>query len=526
MAETVRQGADAMPITRRQLLTWSAAGLSTGLVAGCSGGGLVGDGLGQNFLTRERLVVNPSRSTIMDDRGVATSFLGFLGTGIGAFVALWGVQDENGVPRRVTQSLFWEKDPRTGTRASFDGQGLPVRLEHEENGAFVLIHWESDRATFKFYQPSGSYIGGAVVSGDSFQTTQANDTQVVGLFTGTIDGLRDGIVSFTIGGKVDDPIDLSRPSRGRASGRQAPVVAEMSDAQKAQALEIRSSLADWASNAQAGFAGRLIEAIGRPVVDRKQSTLGEAIVQTALAGTGLAPVFLRGGKPILDGLITPFLILQVTTRLAGGSVVDFPKGLEIAYREAEPVAYRAANALAAPRPDSDPTGIRGIAASRQTGNVELVGTIDASGNVFLSGTAASGDLLEFTGRVEDVRITGGRWKLRDAPGTTRDVDGTWDGRQSRVGQCEEQENSGEEGIYTNIYDLRNPGRFTFAYEAFGIPDRFQVFADNDLLFDTGGPVSGRARINLTLSCLSTIIRVVVTAEQNGTAWEYTVGCPS
>lgn len=522
MAESEQPEAVAHPITRRQLLSWSAVGLSGALAAGCSGGGLVQQGYAQSYLTRERLVVNPAPRTITDDRGVPTGYVGFLGTGIGAFVALWGVHDNNGLPSRITQSLYWENDPGTGTRAVFDGQGLPVRIEHEENGAFVLIVWEADRATFKFYQPSGSYIGGAVVSGETFQTTQTNDTEVVGLYTGEIDGLRDGVVSFTIGGRADDFMN-SRPSRART--RQAPADGTLTDAQKTKALEIRSALSAWATTAQSAFAGRLLEAVARPIVEGKPSTLGETIVQTALAGTGLAPVFLRQGKPILDGLVTPFLILEVTGKLAGGTVAEFPETLGIAFQEVDPVAYRSSNALIAPRRDTDTTDIHGIAASRETGNVEVNGTIDANSNIFLSGTSAAGDLLEFTGQIDGTVIRGGRWKLRRAPGVTRDADGTWNGFRESVGRCEEQENSGEEGIFTNIYDLRSPGKFKFTYDAYRIPDRFQVFSENDLLFDTGGPVSGGQTVELTLSCLSTIIRVVVTAEEDGTAWEYTVGCP-
>ena len=522
MAESEGNVLAPVPMTRRQLLQWSGAGLAGAVAAGCSGGGLVRAGAGLGSPTRERLVVNPAKNPFADDKGVPTAYLGFLGTGIGSFVALWGVQDNNGLPQRVTQSLYWETDPRQGTRAVFDGLGLPVRIEHEENGAFVQIVWETDRATFKFYQPSGRYVGGAIVSGDAFQTTQSTDSEVVGFYSGIIDGLRDGIVSFTVGGRTDD---FMNSWVGGPVSRQASSNSPMTEAQRTQALAARTALSEWASKGQADFAGRLLEAVARPIVEGKPSQLGNQIVETALAGTGLSPVFLRSGKPILDGLVTPYLILSVAQKLAGGTLADFPKGLEIAYKEAGPVAYRATTGLVSPQRDTDTTDIHGIAASRELGNIEVTGTIDADNNIFLSGTSRAGDLIEFTGRIENFVITGGRWKLRSAPGVTRDASGSWDGERELIGQCEQVEDSGEEGIFTNIYDLGKPGKFQFTYDAYRIPDRFQVFSENDVLFDTGGPVSGGQTVELTLSCLSTIIRVVVTAELDGTAWEYTVGCP-
>jgi len=525
MEEAGKDGPRSSPVTRRTVLAWTGAGIAGAVAAGCSGGGLISDPFRDNTFTRERLLVNTNRAVLTTDRGVATSYLGFLGTGIGAFVALWGVQDTNGTPERVTQSLYWDRDPSNGTRTVFDGQGLPVRIEHEENGAFVRIFWEPDRATFKFYQPGGAYVGGASVTGDAFETTQLPDSQVVGFFTGTASGLRDGVVSFTVGGNTQQGTSRAARSGAKATRQQDPPSGGLDDVSKGKALAATAALSDWAKGAQGGWAGRLLEAVGRPVFERKVSVLGQRIVRTALAGTGLAPVFLRDGKPILDGLITPFLILSVTGKLVGGTVSTFPTGLGVSLAEIDPVAYAAANAQVEPRKDTDPTGIRGFAASRETGNVDLTGYIDAGGNVFLSGTATSGDLIEFTGLVTGTTIRGGRWKLRNAPGTTRDADGSWNADQTPIGQCQDQQNSGRQGIFTNVYDLGKPGSFTFRYNAFNIPDQFQVFADGDLLFDTGGKVSGQRTVTLSASCLSTIIRVVVTADLSGTAWNYTVGCP-
>jgi len=496
------------------------------LLAGCGGGSLVRLSVGGSGKTG-RLVVNPKANTLTDDRGVQVAFLGFLTASNGALAAFWGTQDSEGVPLRITQTLYWDAAPLDGVRVLFDGQGLPVRVEHEENGAFVLIFWETNRATLKFYQPDGTYIGGAVVTGTApqYDVAQLPDSQVVGYFSGRMNGLTDAIVTFTIGGTATA---AARNRSGKAASRPAVSRdANLTPEEFAQAKKVVDALATRASETQSGFAGALLKAIAEPLLATGRSELGSRIISTALDGTGVSPLFLRDGLPILYGLATPSVLRSLAEKMSQElkDATTAPDTLGVAYSSPAPVDYRAGNTYKTTRPASDPTGVRGIVASREYNTVSVIGYIDTSGRVYLSGTSANGDLIELTGTVQDDAVADGVWTVKTSPAASRDSSGSWNAQKTPLGQCTEQQNSGGQGIFSNTYDLGKCGDFPFRYQAFTIPDQFQIFQDDNLIFDTGGKVSGGATVTVTAVGQTTLIRVVVTADLSGTAWNYTVGCP-
>ena len=70
------------------------------------------------------------------------------------------------------------------------------------------------------------------------------------------------------------------------------------------------------------------------------------------------------------------------------------------------------------------------------------------------------------------------------------------------------------------------GTFSFQYEAYSIPDQFDVYYEGNLIYTTGGPVSGGATVPVTFGPgTSTTVTVVVTGPV-GTAWDYVVNCPN
>lgn len=512
-------------LTRRQMLALSGLALPGILLAGCGGGSLVHVPAGGSGKAG-RLVVNPKANTLTNDRGVQVAFLGFLTAPNGALAAFWGTQDSEGVPLRLTQTLYWDASPLNGVRVLFDGQGLPVRVEHEENGAFVLIFWESNKATLKFYQPDGTYIGGAVVTGTApqYDVTQLPDSQVVGYFSGRINGLTDAIITFTIGGTTTAAQSRSKKVTTRSAvSRDANLTPE----EFTQAKKIVDALATRASETQSGFAGALLKAIAEPLLATGNSELGSRIISTALEGTGVSPLFLQDGLPILYGLATPSILRSSAEKMSQQlkDATTVPDTLGVAYSSPAPVDYRAGVTFKTTRPASDPTGIRGIVASREYNIISVTGYIDTSGQVYLSGTSANGDLIELTGTVQNGAVSDGIWTVKTSPAASRDSGGSWDAQETPLGQCTEQQNSGGQGIFSNTYDLGKCGDFSFRYQAYSIPDQFQIFQDDNLIFDTGGKVSGSATVTVTAVGQTTLIRVVVTADLRGTAWNYTVGCP-
>jgi hypothetical protein len=92
-------------------------------------------------------------------------------------------------------------------------------------------------------------------------------------------------------------------------------------------------------------------------------------------------------------------------------------------------------------------------------------------------------------------------------------------------------------VTTNTYDLgRTSGTFSFFYNAFDIPDRFEVIYQGTTLLDTGfvpvppGPAPpttpGTATVHLTYSGTSSLVTVIVTGSDPRTDWDYTISCPS
>ena len=92
--------------------------------------------------------------------------------------------------------------------------------------------------------------------------------------------------------------------------------------------------------------------------------------------------------------------------------------------------------------------------------------------------------------------------------------------------CNATTTSGGAGVTTTVHDLgRTSGTFPFSYEAFSIPDRFEVIYQGTTLLDTGF-VSGSATHPLTYSGTATVVTVIVTGSSSGTAWDYVAGCPT
>ena len=85
--------------------------------------------------------------------------------------------------------------------------------------------------------------------------------------------------------------------------------------------------------------------------------------------------------------------------------------------------------------------------------------------------------------------------------------------------------SGGAGTTTTVHQLGvTSGTFQFSYQAFSVPDRFEVIYMGNTLLDTGS-ISGGAVHNLTFSGSSSIVTVIVTGP-GGTAWNYLVSCPT
>lgn len=99
--------------------------------------------------------------------------------------------------------------------------------------------------------------------------------------------------------------------------------------------------------------------------------------------------------------------------------------------------------------------------------------------------------------------------------------------------CDSTTQSGGQGITETVHQLgvSGPTSFLFQWEAFGIPDQFEVFYEGVLIFDTGlvgdniNEGTGSATVNVPAGSATTVT-VRVTGPQANTAWRYTVNCPA
>lgn len=88
-------------------------------------------------------------------------------------------------------------------------------------------------------------------------------------------------------------------------------------------------------------------------------------------------------------------------------------------------------------------------------------------------------------------------------------------------------NSGGSGVTTTAHELGlTPGLVTVVYNAYSIPDQFDIFYNGALVGSTGGMVSGSGTLSFNYPANpSTKIQVTATGQNSSTAWKYTVNCP-
>jgi hypothetical protein len=91
--------------------------------------------------------------------------------------------------------------------------------------------------------------------------------------------------------------------------------------------------------------------------------------------------------------------------------------------------------------------------------------------------------------------------------------------------CSTQTRSGGAGTTTTQHQLgRTSGTFRYEYQAYSVPDRFQIVYQGTTLLDTGS-VSNAGAVNVAFSGTSTVVTVTVIGP-SGTSWDYIVNCPT
>jgi hypothetical protein len=506
---------------RRSVSTLSRRGFlaatsgASALLAGCGSGVLSGSS--GPARGRAAFVVNPETAPLTTDDGRAINFLATVTNLNGTTTILWGTKTAGGLPDKILQSLFITSDPGEGARTTYDLNGLPIMVRHENNGAFITLTWEAARLILKLYRPNGEFLGAGEVTRDGagFKATAFPGTALVGTFIGTLANATGGIISFTIG--TSTRLSSSKKqarTRRSAAGR---AVADAKEVVRALSAPLRNA-SQFARDFLAAHAADLDNSSATPLLSR---------LLTQIMGASPSPPFIGGGKPLVGGVAAPLLLEQATAeilqRIDAGQDPTRDNTLGVAVDSPPPTDYVGSSLLATPQTRGDSTALFGVAAAREFGTISVSGIIDAQNNVTLTGTGPTGNRITLTGQVVNDQVRGGAWSFTSG----RDGSGSWDADQRPLGVCRQQQNSGGQGLFTNTYDLtQSCGTVQFQYQAFSIPDQFEVIYNGRTVLNTG-MISGGGVLNIDLDGGdSPFLIVIVTASNSGTAWNYTVGCPT
>lgn len=89
--------------------------------------------------------------------------------------------------------------------------------------------------------------------------------------------------------------------------------------------------------------------------------------------------------------------------------------------------------------------------------------------------------------------------------------------------------SGGQGYHENMHWLgNNPGLVTINYDMYAQKDKMEVFYDNELVASTSVVVSDKGQLQFFFPALNgqpKFCRILLTAPETGTSWEYFLSCP-
>lgn len=515
-------------ISRRAMLRAAAGGIFTlaaaQVLAGCSGGS--GGGFQLNGGSPGASIQQISLDTTAPANVNSEVHLLTVTDSDGNTTVFYGLKDLAGLAQQLTQSLTFQGSAAVSVRTIYDANGRPVRVILPD-GAFYTIAYDASSATFKFYDKDGKFLGGGVATAtgagnSSFDVSALSLPQITGSFEGTLTGGDSGLVTFVAGsqtsivrGNAIVPDAFISPLKVRSKGPRASAVRNDSGVISALAgvfntdqltRNLQNAIGNGGNNS---LLSSLLSAAGAvpgnsgPVFD------GTSFGQTAslASAASLAGLAFNRLKQIQDALSKGAELLK-------DNLAQFVTGA--------PAGSTPANLanLTPPLPGTAPTTVNGVAVTDLLGIVNLTGKIKPSGDVTLTGTATNGTPFSFNGNVSTGKVTNGAW-------TAGPKRGTWSSQPAQTGQCQALQSSGGQGKYTKIFNLgRTSGKFTVFYNMFSIPDRMDIFLDGKTIFTTSGLVSGSKTTTVNFSGSQSSIIVVMTAPNNGTSWNYSIGCPT
>jgi hypothetical protein len=92
--------------------------------------------------------------------------------------------------------------------------------------------------------------------------------------------------------------------------------------------------------------------------------------------------------------------------------------------------------------------------------------------------------------------------------------------------CDGFYRSGGQGTSIYLVNLKNnKGVFKLSYNMYSVPDQLEAIYEDNVIFTTGGLVSGSREVKLSIDGLSKQLEILITAPSSGTGWNFGVSCP-
>lgn len=471
----------------------------------------------------------------------------------GSGFALWVDPASN----KLSQASYIESGKKIYT-IIYDANQAAQRIINESNGSFVTVtvvnstridynlyssggQWESGYSTLQ--AADGSYSSAAILNSPAISGQQIG-VEIAGGLVASMSLIPSGTAGLGVPQKIlagGSPIVLS------ANIVEQPVFA------KRKLLDILVGNAYAQSSVASGVKGTIFGAFIATAGGFTMASAATAMVSlagVALLGLGAYQIYSSlkstqsGGLDVLDAASAailedsfsnlgngsdPIQSLndKISRYLASGSSV-LPK-----VDDFKALLVNAASNTQSALQSINIATLTNIVSSAPIGDTSLEGlAVDSSGNSYsVTGLyQPSTDAVNFQTNLVSGNIIKGSAILKTKTGTYQVIGSGVTGVASIVvqnlGACQTIQSSGGKGTFSKIYDLGvDSGTFSLDYQMYTIKDGMIIRdAKGNEIFTTNGLVSGGQQQNVKFSN-GRFIFVTLYAPNDGTAWDYRIGCP-
>jgi hypothetical protein len=440
-----------------------------------------------------------------------------------------------------TQSAYLDSRRAVDARVFYGANDVPSKIYDAKTGQQIVVVQRDNRVDFLVYSATGQYVTGVAIISSQSKLYLA---KVISnpAFSGQISAASDN-VSFSM---------TSQATSGLGPLVEAPATFETFYNQNVgkaptSAAFLRATGSAIATSALSGNlqstltkAGLFLMATGvaLPALGIAAGTLPIALFAAGLGAIaiGNVPNFHVSAIDQFDSAIAKFFEDGVavdqspTETVTAASTTLFSNGT-LLVKGLGNLLTKAGNSItdaltsfvnsssgpaASGGPAAGTSSVDGYGVDKVNTLYPLTGTVSSAGAVSATGTSTS-RTLTVTGTVTGSNFAG---NYSGSPGT-----GSIFGSAAPLAACQTQTQSGGQGTFAKAFNMGvTSGSVSFSYDAYTIPDAFQVATGGSAVFTTGGLVSGAGSTAFQLKG-SSVVFVTVTAPLSGTAWEFALDCP-